>query len=153
VDQGYNVTAIAASDPNQVVLYRLSPDRCRAELIALHVLITDAAPRYNRRTDEHPITLIRSLLLPVPLSAYRAGFDPGGLVHSFDDTFWECRLADVAATVARLDDVLPCSPVCRWTTEESTDDGTAVDFVRWHGEGCPESEEDDMPDVPELEAV
>ena len=123
--QVYTATAIAAADPGSCVLYEVEPDqRFRAELIALHVLMVDPA------ADPGP------LILPVPLSMYRAGLDLGELAHLLDDQLWEVRLADTEAMLARLDEIRPCGRSCTWTTEETTDDAGSLDFVMAHGADC-----------------
>jgi hypothetical protein len=136
--ESYAITALAAAGPNQVVLYEVAGDRFRMEPIALHVLVEHRATSWDRRTDEHPYGAIRRLLLPVPLSVYGAGFDCGELAYRLSDRFWECRVADVDSTLARLADLYPCGPGCGWTTEETTDDGTARDFLLLHGPDCEE---------------
>jgi len=124
----YGLVGIAASAPDHTVLYECGPDRMRAELIALHVVIEEAR--------------VRQHLLPVPLSKYRAGFDAGELIALFDDRFWEIRLPDTEAMLARIADVRPCGPDCQWVTEQANGDASALDFVLEHGDACPESESD-----------
>jgi hypothetical protein len=138
----YAIVDLAASAPGQILLRQIEPDRMRAELIAFHALIENSSPQWNRHTDEHPVKLIGRHVLPVPLAMFRAGFDPGELVHTFDDCFWEVRLPDADSILARLDDAFPCGATCRWVSEETVDDASAVDFVLLHGEACEEADGD-----------
>ncbi|TNH23967.1 hypothetical protein FHG89_26005 [Micromonospora orduensis] len=119
----------------------------RAELLAVHVVVEDSASQWDRRAEEYRSTFIRQLLVPVPLSYYRAGLDVGELVSALDGAFWEVRLADTEATLARLADVMACGPACRWSVEADADDGGTLDYVLDHGPGCEETEEE----PPELE--
>lgn len=149
--QSYRLVGIAASQPNSVLLREIEPDIFRAELIAIHVIVEDSARQYDRRAEEHRSILVRQLLLPVPLSKYRAGLDVGELANMLDDAFWEVRLADSDAILARLADVFPCGPACRWVTVTEADgDGSTLDFVLDHGDACPETDDDGQP---ELEAA
>lgn len=148
MSQSYRICGIAAALPNHVVLYEVEPDRMRAELIALHVVIEETAPQYDRRAEEHRPVFIRQPLVPVPLSKYRAGLDVGEVVNALDDAFWEVRLADSEAILARLADVMACGPACRWSVEADADDGGTLDFLLSHGPGCEEEE----PEQPALES-
>jgi hypothetical protein len=136
------IVALAASDPNVVVLYQVSNDRFRAEVLALHVLIEDIEPEWDRTTGERPLGVVRRLLLPVPLSSFKAGFDPGELAHLLADSFWECRIADTDSILSRLSNTFGCGPDCGWNTEQYTDDGSATDFLLTHGTACLVYEDD-----------
>lgn len=114
----------------------------RAELIAVHVVVEETAPQYDRRAEEHRSVFIRQPVIPVPMSKYRAGLDVGEMVSALDDSFWEVRLADTDAILARLADVMACGLTCRWSVEADADDGGTLDFVLSHGPDCEETEEE-----------
>lgn len=142
MSESYRICGIAAAQPNQVLLYEVEPDRFRAELIAVHVVIEETSPQYDRRAEEHRPVFIRQPIIPVPMSKYRAGLDVGEVVSALDDTFWEVRVADSDAILARLADVMACGLTCRWSVETDADDGGTLDFVLSHGPDCEETEEE-----------
>jgi len=141
--ESYAIIDLAASAPNHVVLRQIEPDRMRAEMVAFIAIIENTAPMWNRKTDEHPMALVGRYVLPVPLSFLKAGFDPGEVAHAFADIYWEVRVADNDAIIARLEDTFSCGPSCRWRPEVYVpDDGSVVDFVLVHAADCEEASDD-----------
>ncbi|ADU06407.1 hypothetical protein ML5_0865 [Micromonospora sp. L5] len=134
--QTYRIVSVVAADSSRVVLYLMEVDHLRAELIGLHLLIEDSASSYDRRAEDYRTQTMRHILLPLPLSWYKSGLDVGELVQRLSDTFWEVRLPDTPAILARIADLYPCEPGCRWVTTEDAEDSSAIDFTLEHGAGC-----------------